>query len=161
MLRSLERRLVFLVLVYAVAGVVSQKLVPGVDEIFPFFSWSLFSGVPNRVDDYTILIDEQDGRTLDPPVELLRAPASIAMGNRSIARKVIQNLGSAQESGDTAEAARLARVLESEYLRGRVRYRLVFERYEPLVKWKTGADEERRVVARFDPGDVREDKDLD
>jgi hypothetical protein len=73
-------------------------------------------------------------------------------GNRFIARKVIQSLGRAVDRGEREAAAELRRLLERNYLRGDVAYDLVFERYHPLEKWRTGASRERRPVASFERG---------
>lgn len=127
---------------------------PGVDEIFPFFGWSLFSKVPNLESRYWIAIDRHDGRPVEPPVSFLQAPESIAGGNRWVGRKVIQRLGRAVDKGRTEEVADLRRLLETSYLRGRVGYELRFESYEPLEKWKTGASRETRSLARFESGDA-------
>ncbi|MFY9822710.1 MAG: hypothetical protein WAM82_15090 [Thermoanaerobaculia bacterium] len=152
-LRRLRRQLAFLVLVYFFAGVASQKLVPGVDEIIPFFGWSLFSKVPNEVSGYTLLIRRQKQRVLRPPVSFFRAPDTIVFGNRYIGRKVIQRLGRAVERGDAARVADLRRLLEENYLNGRVRYELIFERYDPVQKWRTGANLEERSLGLFTSGE--------
>ena len=55
-LRRQRRRLTCLIVVYFFFGAASQKLVPGVGEIFPFYGWSLFSKVPNRDSRYTVLL---------------------------------------------------------------------------------------------------------
>ena len=131
---------------------------PGVDEIFPFFGWSLFSKVPNLESRYWIVIDRHDGRPVEPPVSFLQAPESIVTGNRWVARKVIQRLGRAVDDGRTEDVEGLRRLLEHNYLKGRVRYELLFERYQPLDKWKTGESRERRRLASFDSGDSNEDQ---
>ena len=131
---------------------------PGVDEIFPFFGWSLFSKVPNLESRYWIVIDRHDGRSVEPPVSFLQAPESIVTGNRWVARKVIQRLGRAVDKGKTEEVEDLRRLLEQNYLKGRVRYELLFERYQPLDRWKTGESRERRRLASFDSGDANEEQ---
>ena len=151
-LRVLRRRLALLVILYCILGAASQKLVPGVDEIFPFSGWSLFSKVPHLESKYSVLIDRHDGQAVEPPVSLLQAPGSMVTGNRFIARKLIQRLGRAHDRGETAEAARLRALLEDTHLQGRVGYRLRFERYEPLEKWQTGQNREARDLASFDTG---------
>ncbi|HEX9671678.1 MAG TPA: hypothetical protein VGC93_19570 [Thermoanaerobaculia bacterium] len=128
------------------------------DEIFPFFGWSLFSKVPNLESRYWIVIDRHDGRPVEPPVSFLQAPESIVTGNRWVARKVIQRLGRAVDDGRTEDVEGLRRLLEHNYLKGRVRYELLFERYQPLDKWKTGESRERRRLASFDSGDSNEDQ---
>lgn len=154
-LRQLRRRLAFLVLVYFFAGAASQKLVPGVDEIIPFYGWSLFSKVPNEDRRYTLLIHRHKRRTLEPPVSFLHAPDTIVAGNRYTGRKVIQRLGKAVDRGETAQAEDLRRLLEQSYLSGRVRYELIFERYDPVQKWKTGANLEERSLGQLTSGEGR------
>ncbi|HVR96710.1 MAG TPA: hypothetical protein VMW27_08860 [Thermoanaerobaculia bacterium] len=152
-LRRLRRQLAILILVYCFAGAASQKLVPGVDEIIPFYGWSLFSKVPNEDSRYTLLILRHKRRKLKPPVSFMHAPDTIVTGNRYTGRKVIQRLGKAVERGDKARAADLRHLLETSYLNGRVHYELVFERYDAVQKWKTGADLEKRSLGRFTSGE--------
>ncbi len=148
-LRRLRRRLILMVLVYCLAGAASQKLVPGVDEIIPFYGWSLFSKVPNEDDRYTLLIRRHRNRRLDPPVTFLHAPDTIVAGNRYVGRKVVQRLGKAIDRGDAARVEELRGLLEQSYFSGRVRYELIFERYDPFEKWRTGANLEQRSLGRF------------
>ena len=148
-LRRLRRRLIITLIVYFFAGNASQKMVPGVDEIFPLFGWSLFSQVPNLANRYSILIHEHNGRELDPPVAFLLAPDSMVTGNRYIADKVVKALGRAIEKSDKVEVERQRRLLEQNYLLGRVRYELVFESFDPLEKWRTGESRERRSLAEL------------
>jgi hypothetical protein len=154
-LRRLRRRLAILVLVYCFAGAASQKLVPGVDEIIPFYGWSLFSKVPNEDSRYTLLVHRHKKRILEPPVSFLHAPDTIVIGNRYVGRKVIQRLGRAVEQGETARVEDLRRLLEQSYLNGRVQYELIFERYNPMQKWRTGANLEERSLGRFTSGGGR------
>ena len=151
-LRRFRRGLVTLVIVYFFAGSASQKLVPGVDEIFPFFGWSLFSLVPNVESTYTVVIHEHGGKAVVPAAAFLKAPDSIVRGNRYIARKVIQKLGRAQDRGREEEARRLRSLLEENYFNGRVRYEVLFERYNPLEKWRSGVSLEQRSVVHFEGG---------
>lgn len=152
-LRRLRRRLALLVLVYCFAGAASQKLVPHVDEIIPLYGWSLFSKVPNEESRYTLLIHRHRKQVLDPPVSFLHAPDTIVTGNRYVGRKVIQRLGRAIEKHRVDQAADLRRILEQDYLNGRVRYELIFERYNPIEKWKTGTNLEVRSLGRFASGE--------
>lgn len=154
-LRRLRRRLALLVVVYFFAGGASQKLVPGVDEIIPFFGWSLFSKVPNEDSRYALLLHSKNGRALEPPVPFLEAPSSIAAGNRYLGRKVIQRLGRAVDEGNATRVAELRRLLEENYLHGRVVYQLVFERYDPLARWRSGENLEQRSLGRFTSGEGR------
>lgn len=154
-LRRLRRGLALLVVVYFFAGGASQKLIPGVDEILPFYGWSLFSKVPNEDSRYVLLVRRHEGRPLEPPVPFMQAPPEIVAGNRFLGRKVIQRLGRALDEGEAERVAEHRRLLEESYLRGRVRYQIVYERYDPLAKWRNGEDLERRSLGRFRSGEGR------
>ena len=148
-LRQLRRRLILILVVYFVAGTASQKLLPGIDEIFPFFGWSLFSMVPGQDSRYEILIHRHNGRELVPAQAYLSAPRSMTAGDRYLGRKLIQRMGRAREEGETEKEERLRRLLERNYLAGRMEYELVFESYDPLLKWKTGENTGQRSLGRF------------
>jgi hypothetical protein len=152
-LRRLRWRLALLVVVYFFAGAASQKLLPGVDEIIPLYGWSLFSKVPNEDSRYVLLILRQRKRTFQTPVPFLHAPETLVTGNRFIGRKIIQRLGRAVERGEADKVKDLRQLLEQSYLVGRVRYELVFERYDPVQKWKTGANLESRSLGEFASGE--------
>lgn len=143
---------------YCVLGVVSQKVIPGVDEIFPFFGWSLFSKVPNEVEQYQLILHRCRGQRVKPPVSFLEAPDGLVRGNRFIARKLIQRLGRAHDRGDGAEVASLRHLLEQNYLQKKSRYELVFERYDPLERWLDGVSLEKRSLVIFNSGRPHENQ---
>ena len=149
----LRRRLVLILVVYFFAGSISQKMIPGVDEIFPFFGWSLFSRVPNIDRRYEVFITGQGGLKIDPPVAYLKADSALVTGNEHIGRKLIQQLGGALERGESSDVMRLKRLLERNYLAKRVRYEVVVEDYRPLEKWRTGQAAKTRVLGVFESED--------
>lgn len=152
-LRRLRWQLILLVVVYFFAGAASQKLLPGIDEIIPLYGWSLFSKVPNEDSRFVLLIHRQKKRNFKPPVPFLHAPETLVTGNRYVGRKVIQRLGRAIEKGQADKVRDLRQLLEQSYLVGRVRYELVFERYDPVQKWKTGVNLESRSLGEFASGE--------
>lgn len=154
-LRRLRSTLITILIVYFVAGNASQKLVPGVDEIFPFFGWSLFSSVPNEDQRFTILIAAHNGRVFDPPVPFLQAPDEVVVGNRYVGRKVIDKMGRAKKRGRGRRVKKFRSLLESNYLQGRVRYDLIYERYDPLEKWRSGGRSEYENLGSFESGEAR------
>lgn len=134
--------------VYFVAGTISQKMLPGVDEIFPFFGWSLFSHVPTTATRYEVLIFRHNHRAVDPPEPYLTARDELVKGSRHLGRKLIQGLGEAFDEGDAELSEQLRRTFEANYLAGRhVRYEVVHESYDPFEKWHTGKNLEYRSVA--------------
>lgn len=149
-LRRLRRRLIWILVVYAIAGTVSQRLVPGVDEIFPFFGWSLFSRVPALETRYEVLIHRHDGRELAPAQPYLSAPDEMISGDRYVGRKVVQRLGRASDRGELRRVKRLRRQFEQNYLEGSVvDYELIYESFDPLIKWRSGENSEERSLGRF------------
>ena len=154
-LRRLRRKLAGLVIFYFVAGSASQKLIPGVDEIFPLFGWSLFSKIPNHASRYTILIHAHEGRPVEPALTFHQAPASLVRGTRSIGRKLIQTLGRAHDEGRHQQVESLRRQLEANYLASGLRYELIFESYDPLQKWRTGENTELRSLASLESSGAR------
>lgn len=115
-------------------------------EIFPFFSWSLFSNIPNKTNEYTIIVDVYNGMIVSPPQlfqeakEIIRQfdsrnispPASI------IAYYLMQDFGKAYERGEIQKAEKLRRLFEANYIKAPARYRLVRLIYNPVERWKTG-----------------------
>lgn len=71
--RRFRRAVVALVVLYVLLGVVPKPFRMGQPEWFPFFSWSLFSRVPQDGVRLTARVLELDGVVLDPPVPLLEA----------------------------------------------------------------------------------------
>ena len=65
-------------------------------------------------------------------------------------RKVIQRLGRASERGEADQVEHYRRLLEQNYLGGEIRYELIFERYNPLTKWRTGENLESRSIGSFE-----------
>ena len=152
-LRRLRRQLVACLVAYFVLGSISQKLLPGVDEIMPFFGWSLFTRVPNVDERYEVYIEQHAGRELEPAIPYLRASPQLAPGNPHLGRKLIQRLGRAAQDGNPGEIESLRRLFEDTYLAHPVRYRVVRERYEPLEKWQRGKALEEQLLATYSTGD--------
>ena len=148
-LRRLRNALVLIVAIYFVGGSISQKMLPGVDEIFPLFGWSLFTKVPNIDQRYEVIIHRHDRRPVEPPVPFLQAPPTMVQGSPHLARKLIQGIGDAFDSSDLELVEQRRRLFERTYLRGRVIYELVYESYDPYDKWRTGENLESRSLQVF------------
>jgi hypothetical protein len=89
----------------------------GEDELLPFFTWSLFSRVPEReAVHYSIRLVEVDGRTLDPPVYFDEASALLATTQLPEANTTLQDLGRAVEAGDEDAVDAARSTLESRFL---------------------------------------------
>lgn len=59
-----------LVAVVFLAGVSTR----GRAEVYPFASWAMFSNTPYRIDYYTMLVHELDGKAVSPPELVFHLP---------------------------------------------------------------------------------------
>ena len=119
-------------------------------EIFPLYSWFLFSLVPTRTVAYDVLVREASGRAYEPPASYRRAGEAVRNSQSIVTYRTIQDLGRAVEAGQEAEAARLRRSLEARFSAWPVRYDLVKVRSDnPLEHWKTGQPQHSDTLASF------------
>ena len=121
-------------------------------EIFPLYSWFLFSLVPTSTVAYDVLVREAGGRAYDPPVSYRRTSDGVLRNPHSIdAYRTVQDLGRAVENGqDVAKTVRLRRAFESRFNAWPVRYDLVKVRSDnPLEHWKTGQTQHSEPLASF------------
>lgn len=135
-LSTLRKGLFFLILIYFSVGMAS--FLTAKKEIFPFFSWSLFSVVPNPSPHYEIIIHQHNGKKLASPKSLYEAPSSIVNRSSAGAKFVIRDLGKAYLEDNKEEVIRLRTLLEKNFLKGNIKYELVSQVYDPIKRWKNG-----------------------
>ena len=135
---------------YAVLAVGSKSYLKSVDdpsiEVFPFFTWSLFSRAPSRQSEFAIEVVALDGQQYDPPVDIMKLAEPLALfGEDSILiHKSTQALAKAK-----TDERRLA--FERSYLSGHnVSYRLVRYNFDAMDRWKTGARGEAKVIGQYE-----------
>ncbi len=97
-MRSVQRlkyALASIVVLYALIAVGLRFLWPsGPTEVFPIFSWDLFSVVPGSVVvDYGVKITAVDGTALDPPLYFEQATAYFKQAHSVDASVIIGRLG--------------------------------------------------------------------
>lgn len=86
-------------------------------EVFPFFSWSLFSEVPDAVEvDYSVRFISVNGVTLDEPVFFEESKAFLRTASAPQAYQVIQQLGRAHDKNQDRRAAESQDLLDSQWL---------------------------------------------
>ena len=126
----------FLVLIVVLGyGALSR---PPSYEIYPFYSWSMFSWVPSQEDGYALFILQQGEATFNPPIEFQFAGSRVANPNSVVAFRDIQNMGIAYTKGDMKRFEELRSLFERNYLRPNTHYQLVRTNSDPLTRWKTG-----------------------
>jgi len=127
-------------------------VVRGSAEIFPFFSWQLFAGVPAPIDqDYGVRLTAADGRAIAPAVYFEDAASYISASHSISARALIQDLGRNLERKRSPQSARERAILESRYLQdlGSGRYQVVRRRFDVIDRVDCRCFIEEAVVAEF------------
>ena len=121
-------------------------------EIFPVFSWFLFSRTPNKTTQFTIVIFEHNGQILEPPVLFNEAPDSIARSGDIDANTVINSLGISYIQNNQEEVSEKRNLIEDVYLKGSVEYGLVKQTYDPILKYKFNQTEQE-ILVKFSSGE--------
>lgn len=134
---------------YAVAAVAVKAAFRHEREVFPLFSWSLYSTVPREAADYGMRILAVEGRRLHPPLFFEDAKSYFPHVHQAQLIATVQFLGRALDSGNTEAVKRYRRLLERHHLRGRgaVRYEIVRRRYNTLARWSSGEVKSVSTVA--------------
>ena len=146
----LKRSITTLVILYFLIGNVTWAAW-GL-EIFPFYSWDLFSYVPNLSIDYGLKINAIDGKYLETPLYFQDAKDIFDDTESIIAFNVIQTLGTAIESDDQVQAEQLRQQIEELYLSDveQVEYEIKKRTYYAGELWRTGRFETEERLATYD-----------
>lgn len=113
-------------------------------EIYPIFSWFLFSETPNKVQRFSVIISEYDGKKFDPPLPWHKVMELISGTRVSGARfhsaiVLVQRIGDAHINSDKNKFTELRKQFEGIFLENRpTKYQIIEESYNPLEKWKFG-----------------------
>lgn len=119
-------------------------------EIFPLYSWFLFSLVPTRTVAFDLLVRQAGERLYDPPVSYRQAGEVFRTPHSIITYRALQDLGHAVERGDEEGTIRLRRVLEARFTAWPLRYDLVkVSSDNPLEHWKTGRPQRSELLVAF------------
>lgn len=110
---------------------------PG-NEIYPFYSWSMFSKVPSQQNNYVVFIHEVGGKPITPAKEFQEAIGIVNSPQSVVAHQVIQKLGLAYRKGDHQAQMEIRSLFEKNYLSIGTRYELACMNYDPLTRWKSG-----------------------
>ncbi len=144
-----RRFIIFLWVGYAVLAVGSKSYLKATDdpavEVFPFFTWSLFSKVQDPREEFAIEVEMLDGQQFAPPVDVLElaVPRGLFRETPIAVHKSIQAL--AQSNGD---GRRLA--FEGNYLGGHaISYRIVLYRFDPMDRWRTGNRGSPKILGHY------------
>ncbi|MEM9773443.1 MAG: hypothetical protein AAF902_02605 [Chloroflexota bacterium] len=120
-------------------------------EIFPVFSWELFSLVPNLEVDYGLKVNAINNEALETPAYFQDLSNDFSEAKSITAFFVIQDLGEAIEADDNESVQKLRHQIETTYLseKNQVEYIIVKRSYYPIKRWRTGAFEMEAEIERY------------
>ena len=156
--RRLKLLTFFIFVTYYVISSLTQQF--GTGEVFPVFSWSLYSGVPPRhLNDYGLQIIAVNQQLLAAPVfveELEQFPVSFktqdtADVDLSLYRQV-QRLGHAIATDDPTATSLHRKRLEKFLGDKEVDYAIVIRQFDSRERWLTGKIEKSHQIAKFTSG---------
>lgn len=115
-------------------------------EIFPIYSWQLFSFVPQKtITEFAIEIQELQGKKLETP-QLFQNMRSIIPGaSLFTAYRTIQNLGRAQTRNNSIKTEKLKKQFEDLYLKLPAKYDLIQITFDPLERWENGTYQKTHI----------------
>jgi hypothetical protein len=152
--RRLQKFIVVVLLVYVSIGYGFHAL--KLRELFPMFSWELFSFVParNRV-DFGMLITRVNGEELPEPVYFEEAESFLSEAHTIQAYGSIQLFAVAIVKNDEAETERIRSYFESLFFDeiDSISYQIVRRRVDLLSLWETGEYDEETLLAAFEKGE--------
>ena len=120
-------------------------------ELFPFFTWSLFSRVSDVRTEYSILVLALDDQVFDQPTDMrLIDELPSFSDSRALGYKALQNLGHALRL-EQEGAQEKRRHFEGRFFgRHDVDYLMMLHVYNPLRRWHEGeASDDVRVIGRY------------
>ena len=150
--RRIKILIISILIAYSIVGIILQLFVSGRNEIFPVFSWALFSRVPNKIIEYNIVITSVDGQPLHTVLTYNKASEWFTKSNSINAYYVIQTLGRAVYSGDANQVKEVRKYFEPLYLGdvNTVEYELIKLTIDPLKLKKYGLVENIQNLASFE-----------
>jgi hypothetical protein len=149
--RRLQKLIIIVLLGYAVIGYSFHIL--KLRELYPIFSWELFSVVPaqERI-DFGLLITSVNGEQLPEPVYFEDADFLFGKAHTVDAYGSIQVFAAAIIRDDDAETEEIRTYFESIFLdeAESMSYQIIRRKADLLALWQTGQYDEETVIATFD-----------
>lgn len=123
------RPAVVVAVLYVAVAVAGQSLPAG--ELYPFFTWDLFSTVPQQTVRAALYVEASDG-----PTEL--STSGVGRGSMITASSLARDLWAAVRE-DPAATESLAEVIVGNHLPTDARWSLRVERFDPVSRLRDGA----------------------
>lgn len=134
--RDKKRAVLSFLILYACAGFLANLAPRG--EVYPFFSWSLFSAIPNQIKMYTIEISRIGNTYYDPPLLFSETKFLFDRIGQSPTQYLgpIQGLGYAIDERGDIEAKQ--NVVAKMFSSDTYTYTVYYVVYDPLELYTTG-----------------------
>lgn len=140
-------------LVYFAGGLFTRRFPK--EEVYPFFSWSLFDRMPNSHITYTIRVHRYSQERFNPPKFFADAAYMFSGTDNSPSRYdvIIQDLGESLERKDADEILTNRKRLEV-HMNDDVEYEVIKVTYNPLKFWKDREVTEMVHLGFFSRGEM-------
>lgn len=126
-----------MLILYFVIGVAAKVCMFPQEEIFPIYSWALFSSIPTTAYRYDVVIHSAKGTPLKKSLFYTEAGTYVPHPQKIAVFVILQAWGKAIAKNDVSMARKQQAIFESIYLYPNTTYQLVNTRYNPLTRWKT------------------------
>lgn len=148
--RRIQLGFIGFALLYALVG--NYTWITAQTELFPIYSWDLFSYIPAHTAEFAIRITAVNGKTLDPPLYFNEATQYIPAAQTIEAFALIQRFGNAVYT-NKSDAVTLQEQFESLYLQQleTVSYELVIRSFDAIAYAKSGLVDEVIPLQTYQP----------
>lgn len=148
--RAKSAALIFIA-AYFTVGIGAHLTAKSTEDLYPFFSWFLFSRVPPRIQsEFEIRILEINDKNINPPVRLREDSEVFKSGGTSEKElhDISERLGRAALSKNEEDIALARRELESKLVKS-ISYEVSHIDFDILDRWQNGKVISERSLARF------------
>lgn len=153
---ALKKYLLLFLIIYFSTGLLARYFSEGTEDVYPFFSWFLFSKVPSRIQtDFAIRIHQFGGKQFEPPIFLEKAEDIYDTTLYSTAEyhRLIQQLAMSAKQNRSEETEYFRSKLEKTFVAHPVVYEAVEIKYNPIDRWKRGQLIKVKSIAIFNSRD--------
>ena len=148
-----QRLIIGFLIIYFLAGAAVYRRTP-TDEIYPFFSWSLFRDVPQRTKLIeTIQITGVGGKKLEKPLLYKDARTLLEIANGDNTNYLFSELARTYKLHD-AEGMRAARKRIEKGMPPKTTYDLLEMDVDTIAYWKSGSVIQTRTLHSFTSGEL-------
>ncbi|MEK7627917.1 MAG: hypothetical protein AAB421_00655 [Patescibacteria group bacterium] len=120
-------------------------------EVYPFFSWSLFSYTPNKGEAFTMEITAVGGKVQNPPIAFNETRPLFEKISQSPTQytPIIRDLGIALAHNKTSAIDLLSKKLSLLFPSGRFSYDILRIEYDPVEYWRSKTYTTHEVLGTF------------